>query len=405
MSTSPPFDVVMLWGDRWWISGLPEPLPFGPLSRAAEVLLGHFSQHGKPPRLRLIYQPMFLVSVPVQCPNGNRDVLQLALQDEHPPLANPHAAWGFEPGVGGGIATLLHYENEPFLFSLVAILRHGGVAVEGAWPLSTVLNLIPEDWPDTGALAVAAVASDQALVFRHTPLGAREVNIASGDETDTVAQAAIQQAAARKDTALYVVALGEAAQRLVSRAQGQDQFPVLGWEDLVRAARTLSMTQPNQLLPAIERFDFGRLATGVTVVALLTAGVVGVQLVRSTVAASEFGAQEIGRSNELRSEIESLRINEDEIQSMRSQLSEPAAKYPAAAELLGAITRQLPTQVVLTRIQADQDGFTLSGGLSSAGLNEPDWRAWCEGLRSGKWHLTLPAPMPTAAFILRGVWQ
>lgn len=397
----------MLWGDRWWISGLPEPIPFGPVSRAAEVLTAHFSGRGKPGRLRLIYQPMFLVSTSVQCPNGNRETLRVALQDEHPPLANDHSAWGFEPIFGGANSTLLHYENEPFLFPLVAALRAGGVEVAGAWPLATVLNLIPKDWPDTGALTVAAVASEQALVFRHTPLGAREVSGAAGDEAPMLAHAMIQQTAARRDTSLYVVALDDGAKRLARDAVGQEEPGRidLGWEDLVRAAHTLSMSQPNQLLPAIERFDLGRITTGVTTIALIAAGAIGTQVVRSTLAARALAADEANQTTELRSEVESLRANEVEIRVMRSRLAELAPQNAATTELLSAVTRKLPPQVVLTRIQTDQDGFSLTGGVTSPGLREQDWRAWYEGLQCNRWSLAMPIPVPTTAFDLKGVWQ
>ncbi len=119
MSISPTSErTALLWGRRWWLAGRDEPLEFQSFAHAAEILA---AQVGSPARLRLVYQPEFLVSVPAACPRGNRAALQAALGFEHPAIAEPAQAWSHEPifATADGHATFLHYEREPGLFELV----------------------------------------------------------------------------------------------------------------------------------------------------------------------------------------------------------------------------------------------------------------------------------------------
>ena len=206
-STSRQFDprVALLWGDRWWIEDHNEPVEFGDIARAAEALVTHFAPAERPLRLRLIYQPGFLAAECMACPQGNRATLKLALGDAYPALASEDRAWGFEPIVGGRdrFATLLYHETQPALYALVERLQAAGIEVESAWPLPSLLNLLPEDWPETGALTVVAVAANQTLVYRHTPEGRREVETAVGAPAQVLAFVTVRDTLAR-GTALYL---------------------------------------------------------------------------------------------------------------------------------------------------------------------------------------------------------
>lgn len=411
MFTSPPSNpgVALLWGDRWWISGRSEPVVFGDIARAAEVLLAYLAEHGRPRRLRLLYQPSFFVSVVVACPHGNRATLQAALQDEHPALVGGDHAWGFEPIYQGGNATLLHYESEPVLFTVVDALRDGGIVVEGAWPLATALNVVPEDWPDTGAFTTVAAAKNRVVIYRHTPAGAREVQSAEGDQAAQLAATTVQKAFERDDATLYIVALDDAGARLALQVAGwvRPGRTDLMWPDLVRAALTLSLTQPNQLLPAASRICASRVVNGVTIVSLLTAGVLGAQIVRQTVTHNEDAARHTAEVTSLRSEVADLRGNETEIGQLRSRLTALAPPPARCVELLRVVNRKLPAQVVLTRIHADREGFALSGGVSASGLADADWLAWCGALQptNAPWQLADVGPPPTNDFTLKGVWR
>ena len=180
---------ALLWGDRWWIEGRPEPVPFGDLHLAAEVLLAQFAADEKPAQLRLIFQPASLAAVSIACPKTNRETLRLALSEQFPALADTHLAWSHEPvlGVNAPFATVLYHEVQSGLFALAGELHAGGIEVESAWPLAAALNFVPEDWPESGAMIIVAAAENQTLIYRHTADGRREVEAATGADASACA--------------------------------------------------------------------------------------------------------------------------------------------------------------------------------------------------------------------------
>ena len=227
MFTSPRFNapakVALLWGDRWWIEGRDEPVLVADPARAAETLLTALGD-ARPARLRLLYQARSFVSIAATCPMAGRSTIRDALQEEHPALAREDCTWGYEPiavGPQSG-ATLLHYETEPGLRALVSTLHAAGIAVEGAWPLASALNLVPADWPDTGALTVVAVADGQTFVYRHTSGGVREAHRVSGDGAATLASQIAREASERADTALHVVAFDAVGEHLAAHEGASD---------------------------------------------------------------------------------------------------------------------------------------------------------------------------------------
>lgn len=409
-STSPHSEVAvaLLWGDRWWITGHPTPLPFGAPAEAAAVLNRHFTEHGRPERLRLVYQPAFLRSVAVDCPNGNRATLQAALQLEHPLVARPEYAWGYEPIFGYN--TLLHYETEPFLHLLASELAAGGVELEGVWPLASALNLVPSDWPDTGALTVVAAADGLAGVFRHTPAGVREVQSASGEPAAELVATTVQRAGERADTALYVVGLDEAGHRLAAHVAQLDQSDRtdLGWDDVAHAARTLSFSQPNQLLPRTARLHSSRLVSGIVAVSIASSLLLGGQIGLDVRADRRAAEQATEARRELQEEVDGLRRNQAEIVKLETEIGAAAVPRLPCTLLLKTLSQALPRQLVMTSVRTDRSGFTLSGGVSGPGLTVDDWRRWIEQFRGPTlpWKLVASEPgMPTAEFLLKGVWQ
>jgi Tfp pilus assembly protein PilN len=400
--------VALLWGDRWWISGCPEPLVFGSTDRAADALIGHFEERGSPTRLRLLFQSPSFASVAVECPNGNRATLQAALQHEYPALADQMRAWSYEPIFGG--RTLLHFEREPVLFGLVETLQKQRFAVEGAWPLASVLNLLPDDWPETGALTAIAVADGLSTIFKHTPAGVREMETAGGDQAAELVATTIQRVHEREDTALYLASFDQAGARLCEQlapleCPGRSD---LQWDDVARAAQTLSLKHPNQLLPTESRLSATRIATGATVVAFVGALVLGALLAQETIAQRNVARHQGVVVQRLRTEVASLRENEAEIRQLHAQLAAAKPSRVACAALMRAITRNLPEQVVLTALHADRDGFRLSGGISGAGLTAKSWDSWVDQLKVAglAWELApSAAAVPTADFNLKGVWR
>lgn len=399
---------VLLWGDRWWIEGRIMPAIFGELPRAASTLLAEFGD-SRPSRVRLIYQPSSLVATSVACPNGSRAILRAALGDEFPALTNDALAWGFEPIVGGQdrFATVLYRETAPGLYPLVEALRTAGIEVEGVWPLSTLLNQAPEDWPDSGALTVLAVAAGQALVYRHTPEGLREVHSSAGPEAEAFVGATISTALARGTVALYVAALDEAGQQLAARFAPSDAaLRFVPWSRLVRAARSLSVRQPTQLLPPPALLHPNRLIAAAAVAALLATLALGALTAREALQRRMASTEHEQEGRRLRAAITRLQTNEREIARLRTEIASLTPARMACAELLRALARTRPPQVVLTRLHADQSEFSISGGIAGPGLTEPAWREWVTTslATSSASKLAAVPRVPSADFSLKGRW-
>ncbi len=89
---------VLLWGDRWWLPHHRLPVPFAEPGRAADMLASAWREPAK--TIRLVYQPDDFATVAVDCPNGNRATLAMALAEEHPVVFHPGHVWGHEPILG-----------------------------------------------------------------------------------------------------------------------------------------------------------------------------------------------------------------------------------------------------------------------------------------------------------------
>ncbi|MDP3070031.1 MAG: hypothetical protein Q8N18_07055 [Opitutaceae bacterium] len=413
MSISPHSNtrVALLWGDRWWIEGRNEPVVFGEFSRAAETLLAEFGD-ARPARLRLVYQPTFLASTAVNCPQGGRSTLREALQEEYPSLGDDALAWSYEPLASAPQTgtTLLHYETQPGLYALIASLHAAGIVIEGAWPLATVLNLVPADWPDTGALTVVAVAEKQTLIFRHTPMGVRETEQALGAGAAALASEVARQTSERTDTALYVVGLDSTGDHLATALCEIDEpgGKRIGWNELVRAAHTLSPRQPNQMLPATSRLTPSRLVQGATAAVLMAVCALAAEQGLHLRARQRTMAERTVEIAALRQDVVTLRGTDVEANRLRAEIARLQPGPVSCGALLRALPRSLPLEIVLTRVRADRRGFTVEGGVAAPGLTPAHWHTWQAGLQAdpNPWRLAEPrSPVPATAFALKGQWR
>ncbi len=413
MSISPHSNtrVALLWGDRWWIEGRSEPVAFGEFTRAAETLLAEFGD-ARPARLRLVYQPAFLASAAVNCPQGGRSTLREALQEEYPALGDDALAWSYEPLATGPQTgtTLLHYESQPGLYALIASLHKAGIAIEGVWPLATVLNLVPADWPDTGALTVVAVAEQQTLVFRHTPMGVRETEQAFGVGAAALASSVARQTGERTDTALYVAGLDSTGDHLATALCEIDEpgGKRTGWNELVRAAHTLSPRQPNQMLPATSRLTPHRFVQAATAVVLVAVCALAVEQGLHLRARQRAMAERTVEIAALRHDVATLRATDAEANRLRTEIARSQPGPVACGALLRALPRSLPREIVLTRVRVDRGGFTVEGGVGAPGLTPARWQAWQTGLQAdtNPWRLAESlTPAPTTVFAVKGQWR
>lgn len=411
MFTSPRFKrlTALLWGDRWWIEGRTEPVPFGDLHRAAGVLLAQFEGDEKPAQLRLIFQPASLAAVSVACPKTNRETLRQALSEQFPTLDDARLAWGHEPifGVNAPFATVLYHETQAGLFlPLVADLYAGGIAVESAWPLATALNFVPEDWPDSGAMIVVAAAENQTLVYRHTADGRREVETASGADASACALRGLRAALARTDTAVYLVGCEMAGERLAAQLPTPDvpRVRLVPWSRLAGAIAPLAVTHPAQLLPTESRWSARRalrVAAG-----LAATAAIGLLADTARVGWEQQAAlaADLRTASTLRGELAARRDDARELAALRTAVEAGEPASAVFAPWLRAMAAKLPREVALTRVTATRTSVAVSGGLTGT-LTEGAWRDWTAAVTVAgtTWRFPERPPLPTGAFQLTAI--
>ncbi|MDP3069632.1 MAG: hypothetical protein Q8N18_05055 [Opitutaceae bacterium] len=396
---------ALLWGDRWWIEGRTEPVPFGDLHLAAEVFLAQFGADEKPAQVRLIFQPASLAAVSVACPKSDRETMRLALSEQFPALAEADLAWGHEPvfGVDPPFATVLYHEMQAGLFALVAELRASGIVVESAWPLATALNFVPDDWPDSGAMIVVAAAENHTLVYRHTVDGRREVESAIGSDATDCALRGLRAALARTDTAVFLVGCETAGERLAAKLPTPDvpRVRLVSWSRLATAVATLPLKHPAQLLPVEPRWSAHRAL-------LVTAGfaaMVAIGLLADAARVEskhrEAVAADHRAATALRAELVARQSDAHELASLRLAVEAGEPAHAVFTPWLRATAVKLPPEVVLTRIAATRTSVTMVGGITGK-LGEAPWREWTTAVAAAgsAWRFPERPPLPTASFQL-----
>lgn len=400
MCTSPISEqTVLLWGHHWWLPGRHEPLAFASLADAAHTLAMHFGTDGSPERIRLIYQPETLVSAEVACPRGNRATLQKALAFEHPALAQPDHAWSHEPiyGDGPNFSTFLHYEQEPFLFTLVAQLSDHGIHVASAWPLATYLHALPAEWSDSGAILVIATEASAAVAYHHPAGEKRTLRHWHGPTAAADASAWLQSVVAERPRDPALVLASAPIETLL------DSVRYLALTDALDVPVIMPAAHPAQLLPAAPFLTPNRAAIAASILLLLAGGWSGASYAREFMAWSKQQSAVVSEKTALRSEIEHYRINSHEIVALRAKLAGPGAS-PPVSELLESVCAKMPNQLALDRVRVEQGRFTLSGHVAPDAVAA--WDQWKSRLVSKRWALgAIVAPRASGAFTVNGVFS
>ncbi len=387
---------VLLWGHRLWLPGADTPLAFADCGQAVELLAGHFAEAPKPVRLRLVFQPATLESVTVACPKGDRRTLAQSLAGEFPALAQPDHAWGHEPvlAAGDGFATVLHVETEPRLYALARQLAQRGLAVDSAWPLAAYLQALPEEWSDSGAVAVIALADGQALAYAHPAQGRREIRQWQGDTAAAEATDWIRSTLEQEQSVLLVT------DGTPEACADSGRFPALECRTLTETLRrsvVMPRYHPAQLLPREPVMSAQRLALAASVLLLLTTVGLGGLYARDCFAAQAEAQRRGAELTTLRAGIDHLRANEAEITRLKQQVD--AAPGAPCAALLERIAATVPPEVVLT-------SFRLTGGEWSAtgwtklGLTLDPWQTRLTEMED-RW-TALAQTRPDGSFTLNG---
>lgn len=363
---------VLLWSQRLWLPGADTALAFASDQEAVELLVAHFAESPKPVRLRLVYQPDSLESVTVACPKGDRRTLAQSLAAEFPALAQPDHAWGHEPvlAAGDGFATVLHIEAEPRLYALARQLAQRGLAVDSAWPLAAYLQALPEEWSDSGSIAVIALADGQALAYVHPVQGGREIRQWRGETAVTEATGWIRSTLEQEQSILLVTDGSPEAFTGIGRHPALECRTL--FEKLHRAV-VMPRYHPAQLLPREPIMSTQRLALAASGLLLLTTIGLGGLYAGDCFTAQAEAQRRAAELTALRAGIDHLRVNEAEIARLKQQVEAAAPGAPCEA-LLERIATTVPTEVVLT-------SFRLTGrewratGWAKPGLALDPWQA------------------------------
>lgn len=397
-------NTVLLWGEAWRLGDRPEPLPFGDLADAAEVLAIHFGESR--PRLRLIFQPDDLAGAAVACPQGARTTLAAALGGEHPPLASPDHAWGHEPilALGDGYTTILHYETEPRLFALVAQLAARGFSVESVWPLGTFLHALPAEWSESGAVTIVAIEPARACAYRHAANGRREILTWHGEQTIAeVGQWLGAIFAKEGNEPVLLVAEADDAAALDAGVSLADKpgAQLVSFREALRRSAVLPRTHPAQLLPRAAVVTAQRAVLAASLALLAVAGWSGASYAHDVFAWRTAGATRAAQKQTLFAEVAHLRANAAEISTLRANLADFAAN-PPAAEFLEKLSATLPPELALAALHVSAGRFVLRGHLAP---NAPAGAlaGWRVQFTDARWSLENPAtPAPNGAFTVEG---
>jgi hypothetical protein len=411
MSTSPKSEAtVLLWGDRWWLPHHRLPVPFADLAQAADQLAAAWPEPNR--ILRLIFQPDDFATVPVECPNGNRATLTLALAEEHPALLHPGHVWSHEPimPLGDGFNTLLHYETKPLLFALVHRLRECGFTITTVWPMAAWLNALPPELSDSGNMTICALHSDRFCLYRHSADGVRALRCGQGGDVLTAVAVHLGGLATQPETefVLYITTEEHLLEQLGEKIP-LDARHVVGsfamWQALAKAA-PLSARHPAQLLPPVPFVSPPQLIRLIAAACVVAAAILAVGPVREVVASRTNRAAAESEKRTLRDEIAPLRTNETESLRLQAGLAALADDPLPWAAWLQALGEDLPDHVVLIGLKADRLGFRIEGGITGD-LPDAEWLRWRKQLQeSPRWNWReLPAAKPTATLALQGHWQ
>jgi hypothetical protein len=356
---------VLLWGERWWLPSHKMPIPFPDIGQAADMLAAAWTAKGK--RLRLIYQPDDFVSVGADCPNGPRPAIALALAGDHPELAHPGYAWGFEPvrpTADGGHRTLIHFETRPRLFALVHRLEERGLTVESAYPMTTWLSALAPEPIAGGAVSVVALHAERFCFYNRGADGMPASHQGFGVALTTLASHLRATLAVKSPEYLLHVTtddalLGALEEQLPPSEQRQEGAFHL-WDALAKPV-SLAFAHPAQLLPAIPRFTPRRLAAaGSILLAGLTLWAGGRWWWAHARWQREEAAHRVAASHD-QAELAAFTVRRRQIEALQAETKALSAVKTDYAAALQSLASTLPPGVVWSEVRAEGRSLVIRG--------------------------------------------
>jgi len=369
--------------------------------------------------VRLIYHPETLEAHEVACPRTSRSRLRRIFAGEHRALAAPDTFWSAEPIRGGpnGHATVIYLDPHSPLPRLREGLAQGGMRLEGAWPLQSLLEAFPTCGDGARGFFSVVAADSQAFVSSLGTSGDRSVRFYDGPEFAAAAIAEMRTVLARFDEGatppgLLLLEDGPHSAAFRDALRSQPLTEVLPAELLARA-RFLSPGGFSDFLP---RKSFARLrrAARISPKGVIAAAAAMILILMGGHAWSarqdrHRRQREISdqREQRLLSErsAESRRAFQDRIDELDRAESPPQAHY----ELLTALARTIPPAIALQMLTAGPDRFAIAGHIyEGAGGPENPLSAFYRALAppEAPWILSpLPPPGPGSDFAIEGSFR
>lgn len=371
----------------------------------------------RPKRVRLIYQPPDLDGHAVECPKGSREIVRSALADDHPELRNPATVWAMSRlhATDLGYATLLWVDPKARIARLRSTLATRRIALVGAWPLVSVIELTPPaDRADQPVLAV--VLSDTAgLVYAAMPGGARTIVCASGAACRGQLGGLIRNALSHFDAAepppVLVVDASVEPWDLGVSPLAQVETSGISVEQLLTSAMRLGPSDLSNLAPRVSRM------TADGALWLVTALCCGLALFNAGSYAAEFrrvqnDASIRGRlARELQADNARLAENQKTISELAALRAEMKADGAHRLRLLTAIMQHKPVEVTVHAITIREQSFELAGTAhEGVGRSRGPFYQLVDGLSAGSnpWRLSpesRPSALSANAFVITGVFQ
>jgi hypothetical protein len=385
-------------------------VPVGPGETHASTLLRLIEElDPKPTSLRLIYQPHDLLMHPVECPNAGRRAIQQALAHEHPAITTDVVAWAFqrlEP-TAKGAQTLLSFERTPLLARFVTDLEKIKIRLDGAFPLMTLLELLPAFESSGFAIGIAHTETT-ALVHCRDESGARSVHTFEGPGADSRTVSFIGQFT--EDTSRHPalsVLYDPPHQWPFSSLTATTTVSPLALMDFLPEAARIPLKDPSNLLPASAIPSPNALAYLAAAACLaVSLGLIAKHELAQADARSQAAVKEIQRA-QLADDITQRRSTVT-VMDRAARLTADVGHSPAGlAVLLRSFDEALPRELTLISLRQSAESFTIEG-TAHAGIGDKEgpyfafFDAMGEATRPWKITTKRPATLASADFSISG---
>jgi hypothetical protein len=355
----------------------------------------------------LIYHPGGLEYHVVACPDARKARLKAIFANDHRVLKQSNAIWALEPIRRNfdDFGTVLYIDSRSRLPRLIDSLGAQDVAVEGVWPIQTLIERSPPcDCDDHGFISVINVGQ-RFLVSSVGASGARllafKENDLEGVITDINAALAFFEGAALPG-GLLVCDGEEAAAKLRRSIHEHASIPMTeaSLADWMSGALALS---PGSFSDFTPRKPLLRIKPdGAQVAALLGLIATALALVwfvetsaRRKIALTQTAAEN-GQREALEQTIREKRSTQSRIEQMTRELSSLSVAAQPLGAFLMALSKVTPPTIALENLSVDGSRFSLRGRAYRSGgdAGPSPLELFCRELGSAgtEWQLQDPPP-------------